>query len=138
MPNDVTIATNETNINIGSVRVIIELSATGALTIESYSNGQRTKVPLNRGQEYWEILDELKMLQRRARTEAERKADAQGKSLRLRHNRVWINTAERFGLGFANDKIGGTVPPGYGQYFAPAEQKQKPVPKALPDIAELL
>src|SRR5260370_10083427 len=42
-----------------TARVIIELSAEGALSMEYYTNGQRTRTTLDRGNEWWQVVDQL-------------------------------------------------------------------------------
>ena len=121
-----------------TARVVIELNANGSITMESYKNGQRQQLTLSRGQEWWEILDELAMQKRQAIAQAERKAEAEAKAGRMRHNRVWTDAAQKFGTGFAARTIKGDVPPSFGRYMLPEptpKSKSKATPAAMPVIS---
>jgi hypothetical protein len=118
-------------------RIVLELCENGSLVMESYRNGQRTRLMLNRGQEYWEILDELRMQQRAAESEADRQKERNEKKLRHRHYAVWTTAAEHQGVGFAKNVIKGEIPLGYGKYFAKEADKApkaKSAKKALTPI----
>lgn len=122
-----------------TARVIIELSASGQLMMEYYTNGQRTRTTLDRGNEWWQVVDQLH-LQRKAITSAEERREAQAEEKsRKRHREVWLDAANKFGTRFAVAKIKGPVPMGYGQYLEP-EDKVKTKPRATPgaNIDELL
>lgn len=45
-------------------RVVLELSASGNVIMESYVNGQRQRLTLDPGLEWWQVIDELKRKQR--------------------------------------------------------------------------
>jgi hypothetical protein len=116
-----------------TARVIIELGPTGQLHMEYYTNGQRTRTTLDRGNEWWQVVDQLHMQAKAIQSAEERKALREDEASRKRHRGVWIQTAEDFGIGFAKRVIKGPVPMGYGQYFAKAETK--PAKLAKPGIS---
>jgi len=120
-------------------RVIVELSAEGQIYMERYINGQRQRSLLDRGNEWWEILDALSDQRRRLQADLAAKAERLAKETRMRHNRVWTDAAKKFGSGFAATRIKGDVPPGYGRYMLPeAEAKAKPEPKVQPSLQSYL
>jgi hypothetical protein len=45
-------------------RIVVELSPKGDFIIETIENGSRSRIPLNRGEEWWEIRDILNRIAR--------------------------------------------------------------------------
>ena len=128
---------SETNNAVHKARIVLELSADGSdVILECYRNGQRQRLMLTRGQEWWEALDALKLQQRDIDNAAERKAQRKEREALARHRRVWIDAAENHGAGFAKQVIRGAVPQGYGKYLKP-EPAAKPKPTAKPLAAEI-
>lgn len=121
-------------------RVIVELDANGKLWMEFYTNGQRTRTLLDRGNEWWNVVDELSNQRRHAITQAERQMAKLDENARKRHRQVWTQAAERQGIGFARDVIKGEVPVGYGKYFAEEKTSAKKVKDVAPaiDLIDLL
>lgn len=121
-------------------RVIVELDINGKLWMEHYANGQRQRTLLDRGNEWWNIVDELH-IQRKRSIDADARAKLKhDETVRRRHRNVWIDAAENHGIGFAKNTIKGDVPIGYGRYLAPED---KPRPKTIPgpkveDLMDLL
>ena len=123
---------SETNNAVHKARIVLELSADGSdVILECYRNGQRQRLMLTRGQEWWEALDALKLQQRDIDNATERKAQRKEREALARHRRVWIDAAENHGAGFAKQVIRGSVPQGYGKYLKP-EPAAKPKPTAKP------
>jgi hypothetical protein len=118
-------------------RVVVELSADGRIYMERYVNGARTRTLLDRGNEWWEVLDALAEQRRASEASAALRAEQAERASRLRHNRVWVTTAETHGAGFAHRVIKGEVPPGYGRYLAP-EVQPKPRAKEQPTLKQML
>ena len=107
-------------------RVIVEMNANGSLSLRSWSNGQESVIPLNRGQEYWEILDALKRQQREIDRKKEEHLQKQSNAEAALHRRVWQNTAEMHGVAFANRTIGAKNIKPFGYYLERQEDKAKP------------
>jgi hypothetical protein len=103
-------------------RVVVELGTDNRIYLERYINGQRQRVLLDRGNEWWEVLDALTDAKRRHQSELDRKQEAEAKATRQMHNRVWVKAAENHGAGFAHRVIKGDVPPGYGRYLLPEDR----------------
>lgn len=130
-------------------RVIIELGHDGQLMMEFYSNGQRTRTRLDRGNEWWQVIDELHTQRKAAQSAAERKAQRETEASRKLHRNIWIHAAENHGVGFATKVIKGEIPIGYGKYInaggntasgkdnGKAPAKDKPLPN-FTDLADLL
>lgn len=123
-------------------RIVVELTVNDNVVMEYYTNGQRTRTTLTRGQEFWEILDELKKQRNRHSDEASRKIKRDELRAAKRHRDVWVTSANRPGQGiqFATNVIKGEIPNGYtkayGEYFTPEKTKKEQKPK--PDIKALL
>ena len=120
-------------------RVIIELDDAGRIVMESYTNGSRLRQSLSRGDEWWAILDELRMQRKRLESAEQRKAEKATEASRKLHRKVWIDAAEKFGSGFAQATIKGEVPMGYGRYLEPEHQpKPKSAAQKVASTEELL
>lgn len=130
-------------------RVVIEIDFDGTLRMEQYINGQRQRTTLDRGNEWWEVVDALKDQQRRAIADAERKTEQNEHAARLRHNRVWIDAEQKFGTKFALDKIKGEIPNRFrkpmqtsgefGQYLADQTTTKQTKPAiVMPSADDLL
>jgi hypothetical protein len=117
-----------------AARVMVELSADGSFRLECYRNGQRVNLTLTRGQEWWEILDELSTQKRFALTQAQRKEEQEEKKRKERHNRILSTTARQFGDDFAIRTICGKYNPDTGRIAGTAIKRELKVPLPIESI----
>jgi len=110
------------NQNQPKPRIIIELSPNGGLVMEFYRNGQRGRLDLNRGTEYWEILDELQRQKKAIEQRLSEKEEKQNRMENNRHIRVWHTTAQNHGTTFANRTVGSKK---FGQYLIDENEEKR-------------
>ena len=87
-------------------RVVIELGADNNIYMEHYTNGARTRTKLDRGAEWWNILDELTRQRKSAQSQAERQQERKDAEAIAQYNKVYATTAKHHGTKFANTHIG--------------------------------
>jgi hypothetical protein len=87
-------------------RLILEFGPSGQIIAEAYLNGQRQRLPLNQGSEWWEIQDIFARLRRDRLRQAALWAEKKEREVLSRHRRVWTGVAIDHGTSFANRTVG--------------------------------
>ena len=91
-----------------NLRLILEQLPNGNFVAEIYTDGNRSRIPLNRGMEIWEIQDLFSRLRRSRKAEADRREACKAAEELTRHRKVWdtCSGAKGQGTSFANKTIG--------------------------------